>query len=336
MSDTSVPQKQSKTSLLIQSDLVSTIIPVFNRPTLIVEAVKSVLSQNYPLIEVIIVDDGSTDNTPQVLQELAQAHSQVRVFTQSNAGPGVARERGRLNAKGEFIQYLDSDDLLLPDKFSAQVAALKQNPKACAAYGKTEVIAMGSKPQQIAHRATGKVQEAMFPAFLSDRWWFTSTPLFRRNVIEQVGPWSDLKNEEDWEYECRIASLGGRLAFVDQFVSLHRVHDFHLSDSGSQDPEKLAHRAMARAKIFQHGKKYMTLLDRPADIKQADWVQFSKYAFLLARQCAKAGLNSEARALVTISIESVGKKTPQHWLFLKLVGLFGWQRAAKIIETMGK
>src|SRR5579871_51520 len=92
--------------------LVSTIIPVYNRPMMLREAVASVLSQTYRPIEVIIVDDGSTDQTPVVAEEVTRANPLEVVFVRkANSGPGPTRETGRLAARGEFIQYLDSDDL---------------------------------------------------------------------------------------------------------------------------------------------------------------------------------------------------------------------------------
>src|SRR5437667_5508564 len=92
--------------------LVSTIIPVYNRTTLLREAVGSVLAQTYRPVEAILVDDGSTDDTPQTCRELAQKYpGEVRVVRGENRGPGLAREQGRQLARGEFIQYLDSDDL---------------------------------------------------------------------------------------------------------------------------------------------------------------------------------------------------------------------------------
>ena len=319
-------------SLLVKPNLVSTIIPVFNRPELIVDAVESVIAQTHRPIEILVVDDGSTDCTPEVLQMLSEKHSELRVFKQANSGPGVARELGRLNARGEFIQYLDSDDLLLPKKFEVQIAALRAQPNIDVAYGKTEVVSMGERPKQIPGRETAKQRLALFPSFLRSRWWFTSTALFRRRVLESIGPWSVLSNEEDWEYECRVAAKGGELVFSDEFVSLIRVHDRHLSSDGSHDKEKLKNRAMARAKIFQHAKQYMELDNRLTDINQSDWQFFSKYVFLLARQCAIAGLKTEARAMLSVSIEANGKKAPQHRVFIKLVKVMGWRRAAKLVE----
>src|SRR6266705_266036 len=88
--------------------LVSTIIPVYNRPAQMGEAVYSVLCQDYRPIEIVIVDDGSTDDTPINAQALVDGHPDViRVVRQANAGPGAAREEGRTLARGEFIQYLD-------------------------------------------------------------------------------------------------------------------------------------------------------------------------------------------------------------------------------------
>jgi glycosyltransferase involved in cell wall biosynthesis len=113
------------------SDLVSTIIPVYNRPQMLREAVASVLAQTYRPIEIIVVDDGSTDETPRVAEALAAEHpEEIRFVRKENSGPGPTREAGRQMARGEFIQYLDSDDLLRPRKFEIMVRALRERPNA--------------------------------------------------------------------------------------------------------------------------------------------------------------------------------------------------------------
>ena len=110
--------------------LVSTIIPVHNRAALLRQAVASVLEQTYRPIEIVIVNDGSSDDTAVVADELArQATVPITVVHQANAGPGAARQRGLEVARGHFVQFLDSDDLLLPRKFALQVAALQQEPE---------------------------------------------------------------------------------------------------------------------------------------------------------------------------------------------------------------
>src|SRR4030067_1283242 len=101
----------------MNQNLVSTIIPVYNRSMLLKQAVQSVLAQTYRPIEIIIVDDGSTDDTTHTADNLAlQYPHMVNVIHQTNKGPGLAREAGRLSAQGDFIEYVDSDDILLPKK----------------------------------------------------------------------------------------------------------------------------------------------------------------------------------------------------------------------------
>src|SRR2546428_13477721 len=105
----------------MKRELVTTIIPVYNRSLMLKEAASSVLAQTYRPLEIIIVDDGSTDDTPAMCHNLAKQNPDVvRVVTQDNRGPGLAREAGRRVAQGEVIQYLDSDGIIHPRKFELQ------------------------------------------------------------------------------------------------------------------------------------------------------------------------------------------------------------------------
>lgn len=110
--------------------LVSVIIPTYNRLGPLQEAIHSVLSQDYPDWELIVVDDGSTDGTAEFLQALPQKHlaHSIKIFQQINQGPGPARNLGVQHAKGELITFLDSDDHWLPKKLLAQVEFMKQHP----------------------------------------------------------------------------------------------------------------------------------------------------------------------------------------------------------------
>lgn len=319
----------------IISGLVTTIIPVFNRSALLREAVASVLAQTYRPIEVIIVDDGSTDNTPVVGSSLASDHPDEVIFIQiSNGGPGAAREAGRKIVRGEFIQYLDSDDLLLPEKFEMQVNGLREHPECGVSYGKTRYYGLDEKPTNNAWKRTGEHIDKMFPAFLMSRWWGTSTPLYRRIVIDAAGPWAMLKNEEDWEYDCRIASQCVKLHFCEEFVSEQRDHDnARLSRNGSSDPTKLADRSIAHTLILRHAKKAGISLDSP------EMQHFARELFLLSRQCGAAGLVTESKGLFELARQASLPKIRNGFQFRAYQlssSLLGWKVAGKLSAQLDK
>jgi glycosyltransferase involved in cell wall biosynthesis len=313
---------------MLVEGLVSTIIPVHNRPALLREAVASVLAQTYRPVEIIVVDDGSTDQTGREAESLAEAHSEVRAIHRENGGPGAARETGRLAASGEFIQYLDSDDLLLPRKFELQVAGLRKCSDCAVCYGKTRFYAYRDRPTDVAWKRTGERISTMFPSFLQSRWWDTSTPLYRRGVTELAGPWSKLKNEEDWEYDCRIASKGVRLQYCDAFVSDTRITRGHqLSTAGSSDPNKLGDRATAHRLILEHA--FAARIPHETSEMQL----FTRELFLLSRQCGAAGLAEEARTLFGLARQASGTEHSRDIDFL-LYGagarLVGWRAMGRL------
>ncbi len=315
--------------------LVSTIIPVYNRGEMLRLAVGSVLGQTYRPIEIIIIDDGSTDDTPRAIAALAAAApGVVRSARRPNGGPGAARQSGLDMARGEFIQFLDSDDRLLSDKFRLQVAALRSRPDCDVAYGKTRHYREGDVPRDEPLKRTGEVIGTMFPAFLRSRWWSTSTPLFRRSVIDRAGPWTSLRNEEDWEFDCRVAGLGVRLAYCDAFVSDTVDHDCErLSANGSSDPAKLRDRAAAHRLILGHARAAGIGCGAP------EMQHFARELFLLARQCGAAGLPAEARMLFDLSRAA---STPEHarGLDFRVYGLaarlLGWQTTGWLAAALDR
>ena len=271
--------------------LVTTIIPVHNRAGMLQEAVASVLAQTYRPIEVIIVDDGSTDNTPGVSDDLAREHAEVRVIHQPNAGPGAAREAGRREAKGEDIQHLDSDDLLEPRKFELQVAALREHPECGVAYGWTRFRSPDGREHPTPWKRSGERIATMFPDMLVSRWWDTPTPLYRASLIREAGPWLPLRIEEDWEYDCRIASRGVVLCFINEWVCEVRRHDEHLSGHPNS-AAVLRDRAAAHEAILGHARRAGILKDTP------EMQHFARELFHLARQCGVAGLARESQELL--------------------------------------
>lgn len=315
-------------------DLVSTIIPVHDRPGPLAEAVASVLAQDHRPIEILIVDDGSRDAaTPDLIRRLEREHpGVVRGLQQANAGPGRARETGRRAARGEFLQYLDSDDVLLPGKFRAQVEALRRHPEAQVAYGITLLRDRDGRCDPTPHKRTGERLATMFPLFLIERWWETATPLYRRSVCDAAGPWTDLRLEEDWEYDARIAASGGRLVWCPLPVSEHRDHgDARLSRGPLLDPRRLRDRAAAQTLILSHGRRAGLAPSDPA------MRRFARSLFLLARQCGAAGLPQQSRQLAELALELAregGGRSADIRLYRRIARWIGWGTAGRIGEWL--
>jgi len=307
--------------------LVTTIIPVRNRASLLREAVTSVLEQSYRPIEIIIVDDGSTDDTPRVADDLAQSYAEIRTIHRANAGPGVARETGRKVAQGEFIQYLDSDDLLLPSKFETQVRGLREDEAAGVSYGWTRYRHADGRLESEPWKESGIERRTMFPSFLRARWWDTPTPLYRSTVCDQAGPWSDLRLEEDWEYDVRVAALGTTLHYIPVFVA--EVRDYgkeRLSTGDPTDAERNRQRARAHLMILEHARRVGIEPDA------SEMKHFARELFLLSRQAGAAGLDRESRALFDAARSASGVRggSLQFRSYAALATILGWTTLGRI------
>jgi glycosyltransferase involved in cell wall biosynthesis len=303
--------------------LVTTIIPVYNRAAMLRAAVACVLAQTYRPIEIVIVDDGSTDDTFAVAEELARRHPEIVVVHQANAGPGAARESGRRIARGELIQHLDSDDIILPRKFELQVAGLAAHPECGVSYGITcRRLADGSVAPQPWGRTAERI-ETMFPAMLRSRWWATITPLYRVSLLAAAGPWTNLRMEEDWEYDARIAALGVRLHFVEEVVAEQCSHNAgNLAGHGLR-PDNLRYRAAAHESIFRSARRAGITNDAP------EMQHFARELFLLARQAGAAGLTDESKRLFALAREA-SAPAGQLRVYGMVARLIGWRNAGRI------
>jgi hypothetical protein len=165
----------------------------------------------------------------------------------------------------------------------------------------------------------------MFPSFVQSRWWDTSTPLYRREVTDLAGPWTRLRNEEDWEYDCRIASKAGRLHYCDAFVSDTRTtRGYQQSSAGSSDPQKLRDRAAAHVLILEHA--------RAAGISRetSEMQHFARELFLLARQCGAVGLRREGQGLFELARQADRNHGLDFLLYRAGARLLGWRAMGRL------
>ncbi len=196
--------------------LVSVIVPAYQAEAFLGEALASALGQDCPEVEILVVDDGSTDRTA----EIAAAHG-VRVIRQRNGGPAAARNAGLALARGEFLTILDADDLWLPDRLSRQVAYLREHPDDGLVMGLTEVFVTPEEPRP-AHYP--RIAEAgPFPGH-------PSTMLMRREVFELVGPFDEsLRLSEDLDWIARAGDAGVRFGRLDRTLLRYRIHAGNMS-----------------------------------------------------------------------------------------------------------
>jgi glycosyltransferase involved in cell wall biosynthesis len=192
------------------SPLVSIVIPAYNAATSLNTAVESVLAQTYAGVEVIVVDDGSTDDTPSVLARLGQ---RVRWTRQANRGPGAARNRGLGLARGAYIMFLDADDWILPEKVERQVQRLDGCASAGWVYCDVKYVDEGGRllrlaSDQFAYRDRDQLDGFLFPQLFQGNFIPVHAPLFRRQCLDEAGPFDEdpqLIGVEDWDLLLRLA-----------------------------------------------------------------------------------------------------------------------------------
>jgi len=208
--------------------LVTVIIPSYNYLKYISNCIKSVQSQDYPNIELIIVDDGSTDGSFEFLQEL---NSKIKVIHQSNQGVSIARNRGLLEATGDYIAFLDADDYWESSKISKQLDVLKQMSADLVYSGVNLVSPDGSKiTGTLKPHFSGQCAPAFrrFPgrAIIT---LGTSNALFRRSLLAKSGLFDpSLSISADWDFFRRYCDFG-KVATLNEELTYYRQHPENMS-----------------------------------------------------------------------------------------------------------
>ena len=201
---------------------VSVVIPTYNRAHLICESLDSIFAQTFKDYEVIVVDDGSTDNTAEVLSPYM---ARIRYLKQENGGVAAARNRGMLAAEGEFVAFLDSDDLWLPTKLEKQVALLRQRGDVQLCYTDMYLAAQpDEKPRQTLFDAVPYRGNTLLKTLLIQSTNLTPSVVFRRSILPSVGLFDTvLTCGEDYDFFLRIAAKHS-CAYVDECLVFVRDH----------------------------------------------------------------------------------------------------------------
>lgn len=209
---------------------VVVVIPAYNAARFLPDAVNSVLRQTYSDFEIVIVDDGSTDDTLAIARAIADPR--IRVMTQENLGLAAARNRGLWASQAEYVAFLDSDDLLLPDKLALHVAALDAHPDiGLVASGWEYIDADGESLGEERPWASTGVQPTL-ESILIHGLAAVHAVLVRRAWIENIRGFDPrFRMAEDMDFWFRLGAAGCHMAWVPAIVCQYRIHGLNMSRS---------------------------------------------------------------------------------------------------------
>lgn len=321
--------------------LVSIIIPMYNSALYIAETIQSALAQTWENKEIIIVDDGSKDNSVAIAKSFENDNN-IIVIQQQNQGAAAARNTGLKYSNGDFIQYLDADDLISPNKIADQLNAISGN-KDCLAIGPTVYFKTGSIYQElpVEHEwyRKGSTDMADFLIKLYGGDWIgpgyggmvtIHAWLSPRKLIDAAGPWNEeLSVDDDGEYFCRIVLQAKTITYVDSAIAYYRKHNL-----SSLSNQKTIKSIQSLYKSVNLKMKHLFAVTHRTDAKKAIGRYFVEVAVSAYPRSIKiANLSLEqAKNLGVFPINNY-----QHTKFYKLLTkTFGWKTSAWVSYIKNK
>jgi glycosyltransferase involved in cell wall biosynthesis len=238
--------------------MVSVVIPVYNGGRRLPEAVASVERQVYRPIEVIVVDDGSTDDTPDVIRGLG---NRVRAIRQENSGPAAARNRGLAAAEGEIIGFLDCDDLWPDGRLHGMVGRLRDDPSLDVVLGRTRFVSESGYLSPELRWEDREERTIVIP--------HVGCAVYRRSAFDTAGRFDEsLRFSEDQDWYLRAREVGLQIRIIPDVTLVYRLHDQNMT-RGKGMKEMLLVRALKMS------------LDRRrasgrAELDLADWRAFDE------------------------------------------------------------
>lgn len=309
--------------------LISVIIPCYNYGWLLPETLDALLAQTYPCWEAIVVDDGSVDNTRAIVAAYQHRDARFRYQHQANGGMSAARNHGLRLARGEYVQFLDADDLLAPGKFAWQAAFLDAHPAVDLVYGSMRYFRHGA-PAVLSRSADMRDQpwmaeaqgqgEALVNVLVKQSIMVVNAPLLRAALVGRVGPFSEtLRSVEDWEFWIRCAIAGARFRYdpAPAAWAIVRVHPTSVSHNllGMHTCEVQMRRALRPLLAGIHAT---TALRLNAEAIEANQVYVARYNLLSGS--IWLGLKGYVRMARTTRQYGYYLKSIPYWLKYRWLG----------------
>jgi GT2 family glycosyltransferase len=310
--------------------LVSILIPAYNAEKWIAETIRSALGQTWPRTEIIIVDDGSSDRTSEIAHSFASVS--VKVVRQQNAGPCFARNAAYALSQGDYIQWLDSDDLLAPDKIERQMARVADSADGktllSAAYGTFYYNASKAYFEPTSVWRDLDPKEFLIRKFTDNAHMVIHSWLISRAIADSAGAWDIRlqKTDGDGEYTCRLVAASDRIVFVPEARCYYRKG---LSGSLSA----------TRTHIEDEHLLLRLLFDRLLAVEDSDETRSACVKWLKTWAGAYYPINPDALGVV----EAMGRylgcaevTVPISSKFLIAEKILGWQGARNLKSTVAK
>ncbi len=309
------------------SELVSIIIPCYNAEKWIGKCIDSALSQTYSPVEVIVVDDGSTDTSLSIIEKYGK---QIKWISYTNGGPSVARNRGIQISKGKYIQFIDADDYISPMKIKDQIEFLKTSDKdivygdwCCQIYDDDSTIKSSSY-------ITNQSAEDIIYYILSNNSIHCGSCLCKREVIEKISGFDEsLRIAEDYDFFVRLALSGAKFSYLDSCNYFYRIYNAITASHGQG---------------INHPNSVKFVLDRICLFLEDKDLLNSKYRhvlaykyFFLAKSYSILGAFKESNICYKLSNEFSENQrfTPDgNSKHEKIYNLIGWELTSMLMYTL--
>jgi glycosyltransferase involved in cell wall biosynthesis len=302
--------------------LVSIVIPCWNAEQYVLGAALSALGQTWPNVEVVVVDDGSTDGS---VAALGRVRDRIRLVSTANGGAWRARNTGFEHSSGELIKFLDADDFLLPEAIARQVAAIGQLGEQAFTVGRLSALDEGTgiiRPHDLRSASVGKWND---PERMMIETPVTACALYRRAMVEAIGGFRELPMREDFDFFVRMVLAG----FVpeEDCVPVYIYRDHPSPDRVSKRLSAEHYRAVAGMY-----RDYLEMLGgRVGQLDPGVARGLSKSAWITARDALRAGHAAEAKDIFGLArrFDPAGCVAGSR-SYAAMVGLFGPELAEKI------
>ena len=210
-----------------KNPLVTVITPTYNRADFLPQAIDGVLAQTYGNFELIVVDDGSTDNTPDILSDYAKRDDRVRTFRQDNQGQSIARNKAIQEARGEFICFLDSDNHWPDHKLEQQVDLFRENPDVDVIYG--DIVTVDESDTELSRKNMSRYSGNIARWMLRDNCVSMNTAMAKRRCFDEMGGMSgERRVADDYDLWLRF-SARYKFLYVPEYWAYYRVMEDQIS-----------------------------------------------------------------------------------------------------------